>query len=182
MTTTGGCLAEKETSIPILRAEQIARERQNLQLIDCRSPGEFAAGHIPGSVNIPIEELGARVNDIDTSRAVVFVCASGRRARAAAAALAASRASVAVLEGGVTAWIRSGGEVVRSGSSMWSIERQVRLVAGSIVTIGAIASVFDPRWIALPAMVGLGLTFAAVTDSCAMGRLLMRMPWNRRRP
>ena len=150
------------------------------QLVDCRSSGEYAAGHLPGSINIPVEELGARMHDIDTARPVVFICASGRRA-AAAADLVAAGTPVAVLEGGTNAWAGSGRELVRTGASAWALERQVRLVAGSIVALGGIASFFDPRWGGVPVFVGLGLTFAAVTNTCAMGELLMLLPWNRRR-
>jgi rhodanese-related sulfurtransferase len=150
------------------------------QLIDCRSPGEFAAGHIPGSVNIPLEEIGARTHDIDTARPVVFICASGRRATAAAERIA-SGTPVAVLEGGVTTWAGSGRELIVTAASTWALERQVRLAAGSIAALGAIAGLFDPRWATVPIFIGLGLTVAALTNTCAMGTLLMRMPWNRRR-
>lgn len=149
------------------------------QLIDCRSSGEFASGHIPGSINIPLEELRARMGDIDASRPVVFVCASGRRARAAAD-LVATGTPVSVLDGGVQAWTADGRRLVVNAASTWSIERQVRLAAGSIVALAAAGSLLDPRWTTVPILVGLGLTFAALTNTCAVGSLLMRMPWNRR--
>ena len=150
------------------------------QLIDCRSPGEFAAGHIPGSINIPAEELGPRAHDIDASRPIVFVCASGSRA-ASAAELVGTGAAVAVLEGGTNAWAATGRELVVNAASTWSLERQVRLAAGSLAALGGLAGLVDPRWATVPILVGLGLTFAAVTNTCAMASVLMRMPWNRRR-
>jgi rhodanese-related sulfurtransferase len=150
------------------------------QLIDCRSAGEFAAGHVPGSLNIPVEELPSRLHDIDPSRPVVFICASGRRARVAAD-LVAGGTPVSVLDGGVNAWKGSGREVIVNAPSTWAIERQVRLIAGSFAALGGIGAFFNPAWAALPVFIGLGLTFAAVTNTCAMGEVLMQMPWNRRR-
>jgi rhodanese-related sulfurtransferase len=150
------------------------------QLIDCRSAGEFAAGHVPGSVNIPVEELGARRHDIDPGRPVVFICASGRRARTAAD-LITSGTAVAVLDGGIKAWAGSGRELIVNAASTWSLERQVRLVAGSLVALGGIGSFQDIRLAVVPVLIGLGLTFAAVTNTCTLGEALMRMPWNRRR-
>lgn len=150
------------------------------QLIDCRSEAEFASGHIPGSVNIPVEQLSVRSHDVDPARPVVFICASGRRARLAAD-LVAGGTSVAVLEGGVSAWSRSGRELIVTGPSTWSLERQVRLVAGVLTGAGGLAAIFvDPRWAVVPAAVGVGLAAAALTNTCAMASLLMQMPWNRR--
>ena len=150
------------------------------QLIDCRSASEFAAGHVPGSVNIPVEELDVRRHDIDADRPVVFICASGHRARTAAE-LMAGGTPVAVLHGGIKAWAASGREVIVNAASTWSLERQVRLVAGSLAALGGIASFEDVRFAVVPVLIGLGLTFAAVTNTCAMGEILMLLPWNRRR-
>jgi Protein of unknown function (DUF2892) len=109
----------------------------------------------------------------------VFICASGARA-AAASRLVGPETPVAVLDGGTRAWAASGRELVATAASTWSLERQVRLIAGSTAAAGGIGSFLDVRWAALPVLIGLGLAFAAVTNTCAIGELLMRMPWNRR--
>jgi hypothetical protein len=61
-----------------------------------------------------------------------------------------------------------------------SLERQVRIAAGSLVVLGTVLGAFvHPAFLGLPAFVGAGLIFAGVTDTCGMGMLLARMPWNR---
>ena len=62
---------------------------------------------------------------------------------------------------------------------MWAIDRQVRLLAGSISLVGIVASVFVPPMKWLAAAIAAGLTFSAVTNSCAMANGLARLPYNR---
>ena len=57
---------------------------QGAQLVDVRGPAEFAGGHAPGSVNIPLQEIGERAGELDPSRPVVVCCASGTRSAMAA--------------------------------------------------------------------------------------------------
>ncbi len=64
------------------------------------------------------------------------------------------------------------------GKKAISLERQVRIVAGSLVLLGVGLSFVHPAFLALSAFVGAGLAFAGVTDTCGMGLLLARMPWN----
>lgn len=65
------------------------------------------------------------------------------------------------------------------GKHRWELERQVRLVAGLIVLTSVLLSVFVPwtKWLA--AAIGAGLAFAAVSNTCAMGMLLAKLPYNR---
>ncbi len=87
-------------------------------------------------------------------------------------------ANVHVLDGGMTAWQGTGFEVNR-GVQRWDLERQVRLAAGSVVLASVLASVVAPKLKWLAGVAGGGLVFAAVSNSCAMGRLLARLPYNR---
>lgn len=57
---------------------------EGAQLIDCRSVAEFETGHAPGTKNIPVEQIPARIQELDPSRPVVLCCASGGRAQWAA--------------------------------------------------------------------------------------------------
>jgi rhodanese-related sulfurtransferase len=151
-------------------------------LVDVRSGSEFASGHIPGAINIPMEEIEARLDDLDVNLPIILICQSGKRARMSASLLEPCQRQITVLEGGTKAWIQAGLPVVASVRTRWSLERQVRLGAGLLVLAGVIlALTANPRWVFLCGFVGLGLTFAGLTDICAMGIILGKMPWNRRR-
>ena len=111
---------------------------------------------------------------------VVLVCRSGRRAGQAQEALhRVGLGSSQVLTGGIVDWEATGGDVNR-GRQGWELERQVRLAAGALVVTGIAASTVVPRAKWLSGLVGSGLVFAAVTNTCAMGMALARMPWNQR--
>lgn len=56
-------------------------------LLDVRTRGEFAGGHLAGAANIPLDELPSRVRELDVKRPVVVYCASGMRSAAAARVL-----------------------------------------------------------------------------------------------
>ncbi len=151
-------------------------------LVDVRSGSEFASGHIPGAVNIPMDQIEARLDDLDRNLPIVLICQAGKRARMTAGLLESCQRQLSVLEGGTKAWIEAGLPVVASVKTRWSLERQVRLGAGLLALMGAIlALTVHPYWVFLCGFVGLGLTFAGLTDICAMGMILEKMPWNRAR-
>jgi hypothetical protein len=91
--------------------------------------------------------------------------------------LKAGFSNVVNVEGGTTAWVETGLPVVR-GKKGISLEIRVRIVAGSFVLLGAVLSLLHPAFLALPAFVGAGLVFAGITNTCGMGMILARLPWN----
>lgn len=160
-------------------AKRLIEEHQ-AALIDVRTPGEFASERIPGSRNVPLAALKAeRAALAEAGVPVVLVCASGTRAGQAREMLGEDT-EAHVLEGGLTAWKQEGAPVESSGRKVWGMERQVRLAAGSLVILFvALSLAWDPlKWLA--AAIGAGLVIAAVTNTCAMARLLALLPWNRR--
>lgn len=164
--------------IPSITVAQL-RAQSHAQLVDVRSPSEFAAGHIPGAINIPMDQIESRIGDLSSGAPIVLVCQMGQRARMTASLLEPCQRELAVLEGGTNAWIAAGMPVVSNVKTRWSLERQVRLGAGLLVLTGVIlALALDAHWLYLAAFIGLGLTFAAVTDFCPMAVLLAKMPWN----
>lgn len=150
-----------------------------LQLVDVRSISEYASGHVPGAVNIPMNQVESRLGDLSLRSDVVLICQGGTRAAITAGWLCQRREAV-VLEGGTQAWKAAGLPLVECTSCRWSLERQVRFVAGLLVATGAVlALTVSPLWAGLSLFVGSGLTFAGLTDFCPMGILLAKMPWNR---
>jgi rhodanese-related sulfurtransferase len=151
-------------------------------VVDVRTPSEYRSGHIPGSINLPLDQVDAHLTRIvnDAGGKMVLVCQGGGRATQACEKLTgAGLTDVEILEGGMNSWAAAGAPVdVAGDADAWTIERQVRLVAGSLVLGATLASLVFPPAIAVAGFVGAGLTFAALTNSCAMGMLLTRMPWN----
>ncbi|RZT77984.1 rhodanese-related sulfurtransferase [Micromonospora violae] len=151
------------------------------RVLDVRTPAEFETSHIPGSYNVPLDLLKEHRQELrdQVDEDVVLVCRSGARASQAQQALAGvGLPNLTVLDGGIMAWQAANAPITR-GVPRWDLERQVRLVAGSIVLVSILASVFVPqlKWVA--GAIGAGLTVAAVTNTCAMGMLLGKLPYNR---
>jgi rhodanese-related sulfurtransferase len=170
---------------PVLKAPELAellRTRPDVRLLDVRTPGEYESAHIPGAYNVPLDTLGEHAEEIHATvdEPVVLICQSGARAKRAEEALTDLRMSnVHVLEGGMNGWVAAG-EAVNRGADRLSLERQVRIAAGTLAATGAVlALLVNPLWAILPAFVGSGLVFAGVTDTCGMAMLLSRLPYNR---
>ena len=173
------------TTITSLEAEdlkaRLARDEQ-LIIIDVRTPAEFESLHIRGAYNVPLSMLAEHTAEF-ASRfrdGEVLVCQSGIRAEEARERLAsAGLESASVLAGGTAAFADAGGDVVR-GKKRWAMDRQVRMVAGSLVVAGFVGSRTIARPVGfLSAAVGAGLTYSALSDSCMMANALSKMPWNK---
>lgn len=151
-------------------------------VLDVRTEVEVAAEHVAGSLCIPLDQLERRIEDVRTMHgSPLLLCRSGKRASQAAEVLERlGMPGAVVIEGGILAWAEAGGTTVK-GSGVMSLERQVRIAAGGLVATGAALGFFvHPGFHGLSAFVGCGLVFAGVTDTCGMGMMIARMPWNRR--
>ena len=153
-------------------------------VIDVRSSAEFSSVHIRGSYNVPLPMLSEHGEEFASRLPgqVVLICQSGNRARQAndrLESVGVNPDTVTVLDGGIAAFESAGGEVVH-GNGPWAMDRQVRMAAGSLVLAGVTASkVISPKFVYLAGAIGAGLAYSAVSNSCAMGAALARMPWNR---
>ena len=174
------------TATPTARIIDVATLRSRLdedapRILDVRTPAEFETIHIPGSYNVPLDLLREHRDELarHIDEDVVLVCRSGARASQAEQALGqVGLPGLRILDGGMNSWERAGAPVTR-GRQTWDLERQVRLVAGSVVAASIAGSTLRPRlrWIA--GAIGAGLAIAAISNTCVLGMALAKMPWNR---
>ncbi len=165
-------------TITIDELSKLIETDSSVQLIDVRSPGEYASGHVPRALNIPLEQADSRLDDLGKGP-VAILCQSGTRAEMACDLLREHHQNLLVVEGGTQAWIDAGRPLTGPAGSRWSLERQVRLIAGLMVLAGTILSLLmSPSWVYLAMFVGTGLAFAGLTNVCGMALLLGKLPWN----
>ena len=168
------------TTISPNALQQKLTEQPDITLIDVRTPVEFAEVHVAQARNEPLDRFNASAYAKD--QPVYLLCRSGARAAKAAEQLAAAgNPNAVVIDGGTLAWIDAGLPVHRGKARVISLERQVRIAAGSIVFSGVLLSNFvNPAFNWLSGFVGAGIIFAGISDWCGMGLLLARAPWNQK--
>jgi rhodanese-related sulfurtransferase len=104
------------------------------RMIDVREYPEFSGGHIDGSEPVPLGTLDKASEVWNRAEPLTLVCRSGRRAEQARQTLAAKGfRSLHVLSGGIETWTKEGKPLTVAASKPWSMERQVRVAAGSLV-------------------------------------------------
>jgi len=161
----------------------LREQGQTVELLDVRTPVEFREIHADLARNVPLETLAPQsvlaARNGAAQEPLYVICRTGSRGRQACVAFQqAGCANVVNVEGGTLAWAEANLPVVR-GQKAISLERQVRIAAGSLVLLGAVLGwLVDPAFIGLSAFVGAGLVFAGITDTCGMALLLARLPWN----
>ncbi|WP_329530999.1 rhodanese-like domain-containing protein [Streptomyces sp. NBC_01450] len=175
---------------PVTLATDQARTRlHELTVIDVRTPAEYASGHLPGALNIPLDRIRRALPEIRHAAQrgdVLVVCASGARSENACKQLAEQGIPTATLAGGTGAWAADGHDLHRPAAcdtrAGWSMERQVRFTAGAVVLLGLVLGLLvHPAFQLLAAGIAGGLVFSAVTDTCGMAALLGKLPHNRPR-
>jgi rhodanese-related sulfurtransferase len=166
--------------------QELLLRQPGLALIDVRTPVEFGEVHVPQARNEPLDRFDPKglvaSGVIAMDKPTYLLCRSGARATQAAEKMAkAGVGQGVVVEGGTLAWVEAGLPVDRGTAKVISLERQVRIGAGSLVLLGVLlAWLVHPYFIALSVFVGGGLVFAGITDWCGMGLLLAKAPWNSR--
>lgn len=150
-------------------------------IIDVREYPEYAAGHIKGAKLVPLSTVAEMSETWDKTAPLTLVCKGGRRAEQARTLLADKGfTGLSVLPGGIDAWAASGKPVAKAEHQPWAMERQVRTAAGSLIVATLALGVLKSRYFLIgTALVGAGLVFTGVSDTCMMVSGLARMPWNR---
>ena len=175
-------MSEKFTVISVEQLKKL--DGQDKIFVDVRSPAEYRSVRVQGAVNLPLNSITcADVKKLIGEKqnpAIVLLCGKGGRARKAAEILQAGSFNLLVVEGGTNACVDANIPTEKGGVAMISIERQVRIGAGSLVCLGLVLGHFvNPYFYFLSAFIGAGLVFAGVTDWCGMGLLIARAPWNK---
>ena len=181
--------ADKSTTR--ISAEEFKQQKQSpesqLQVIDVRTHAEVNSESLADCAHFPLQELDSAAvkayleqQGHDSSQPVYLLCASGQRAAKAGEQLQGDLDhQLVIVEGGMNALKQLGIDIAKGSGNIISLERQVRIAAGSLVVIGVILGfAVNPGFYGLSAFVGAGLVFAGVTDSCGMAMVLARMPWN----
>ncbi|MGW7378303.1 rhodanese-like domain-containing protein [Streptomyces sp. NPDC054794] len=174
------------TTPPTLDPGQARDRLTELTVVDVRTPGEYASGHLPGALNVPLDQIRRALPALRAAHGeLLLVCASGARAENARGILAEHGIAAGTLTGGTTGWAAHGHELHRpapGARTTWSMERQVRFTAGTVVLTGLGLGQPHPAWLLLSAGIAGGLVFSALTNTCGMAALLAKLPHNRPRP
>ena len=161
-------------------------ENNSIRVIDVRTPREFSNLHIQNAENIPLDRLEATLLASSPGKdgLLYFICQSGGRSKKACDSMLAAGFKKAInVDGGTVACEAAGLPVVR-GRKAISLERQVRITAGLLVFAGVLLSAFSGidqiklAGLFLAGFIGAGLVFAGITDTCGMGIVIAKMPWN----
>jgi rhodanese-related sulfurtransferase len=175
-------------TIPSREVCRLRQEGRPVEILDVRTPAEYAEVHAQGARSVPLDRLDPRAlmsaRGVPADEPLYVICKSGARAAKACERFhAAGFENVISIEGGTAAWEQAGFPVERGTRRVIPLERQVRIAAGSVVLLGeALGWLVHPAFHALSAIVGAGLMFAGITDWCGMGLLLAKMPWNQEYP
>lgn len=169
-----------------ISAEQYLADKNNSTTIDLRTAAEVEFECIENCHALPVQELSQeRLEQVlevakHTGGPIHLLCQSGRRAEMAVDKLKhCDNLELIIIEGGLNALKTAGAKITLGNRKVISLERQVRIAAGTLTVLGVVLGTFiHPGFYGMSAFVGAGLMFAGITDTCGMALMLARMPWN----
>jgi len=171
-------------SISITELKNLLSGEKSINLIDVRTPAEFAGVHVPGAHLLPLDTLDcgtvlAGHNKTNTGAPIYVLCHSGVRANQAAEKFAnVGFSDCVVVEGGTQGWVDAGFPVERGERAVLPLDRQMQLAIGLVVLSGVLLSLLNPAWIWLSGFAGCGLIFAGLSGICPLRSVIAKMPWN----
>lgn len=156
-------------------------DKGEVVLVDVREPSEHAGERIVGSRLVPLSSFNPTQLPREPGKKVVLHCLSGTRsAEAGRKLLEAGFARVYNLKGGLHAWKGAGYATEYNPNAPISIQRQVQIIAGTLVLVATVLGVaVSPWFLVVSGFVGAGLMFAGITNTCGMALLLAKLPYNR---
>jgi len=173
-----------ETTVQSVSATQLseALAKGIVNILDCRTPGEFATLKIAGSINVPLDRLNPAevMSRLGADTPLYCICQTGTRSQLAASKLRnAGMQQVIHVDGGTNAWVSAGFPVESGTRKVISLDRQMRITAGALIVLGAaIGTLWHPAGYWLSALIGAGLVYAGISNTCGMTVVLAKMPWN----
>lgn len=173
-------------TVSVQELQKILAAGAPIDLIDVRTPAEYASVHVPEALLYQLDTLdcgavlASRQGESHTP--IYILCHAGTRAKRAAEKFAeAGFSETVVVEGGTQAWVDAGFPVEKGVKQILPLDRQLQLTIGALVVVGVLLSHFvNPNWIWLSGFVGAGLMMAGATGFCPMRILIARMPWNQK--
>lgn len=174
-------------TISSLQFKKLFSENNTLTIVDVRSPIEFKSQSLTGATNIPLDVISCQIVEghveglAAKDQPVYLMCKSGHRAKLAHEKLHQLEQQIVCIDGGMDVLGQDSSlPIQKDPTAGLSLERQVRIAAGSLVLLGVVlGTVLHPATYLLAAFVGAGLVLAGMTDWCGMGLLLAKMPWNK---
>jgi len=158
----------------IIQAKAISTDEIPL-IVDVRTQEEYLQEHIPGSQNIPLDQLSGAVAQLRSQAKVIVSCRSGNRAGQACSQLEQlGLPNLQLLEGGLIGWKEAKRETVSLKKGL-TILQQVQIIVGVMVLTGTF---YQPLWLLAP-IAGAGMLIAGLTNTCMMAVVLGKLPWNK---
>lgn len=174
--------------LPMIKSIDVATLQSKLNndeviLIDVREPFEFASQSIKSATNIPLGDIAPHTLPNCEGKMVVMQCRSGKRSLSACKKISEAVGTdieICNLEGGIIAWNDAGFPTLCSDKKTLPLDQQVQLTIGIILIISSLLGYFvNPSFILVATFIGCGLSFAGLTGTCYLARVIAKMPWNK---
>lgn len=154
----------------------------DILIVDIRELDEFNREHMPNALHAPLSRINKEKQvHAKPGQTVVFHCQAGTRTCQAKEQLASlGLDTIYILDGGINAWKKSGGQTICNSKAPIPLMRQVQMIVGFMVLLGiALAHFISPFFIWISAFFGAGLLFAGITGFCGLAKVLLLFPYNK---